>query len=509
MKIRRLKAMSSKSAALCVSVILACPSAAGAQSASQVVERYIKAIGGKQAVERITSTEVSGTLTSADGRSGVFTQQTRRPRLLLQSLSWGDARRRTGFNGRAAWRDDNPDEPRTLYGRPAARIRAEALYANTHLVAADEAIQFSITGREEVRGRAVIVVVALTAEGTKRTVSFDAASYLVVKDAQETEGGAEERFYDDYRPVNGVMEPHRIEWHRNGETLQIAVQRISHNTPIDAAVFDFLAAPAEPRLDADSVLSSARRNEERADSVLASYAYSVTTTSGRMDAQGVVTVMEGESYEMFHLGNRPVARRVKKRGGEPLSEAERKREDERINALVRDYERELKSGKVQPVLVRNTGANVIVRTPMLSPGWLPVHLRMSVFSNARREQLRGRRVIVLEFEPRRGAQARDDFERQAGVTAGALWIDEALQQMVRIETWFSDDHERVAEGTSIRVERILLNDEVWLPSHIELNFRQRFAFGNFSQWNNTIEYRDHKKFTVPTDSTIELPDAGR
>lgn len=38
--------------------------------ASKVIERYIDAIGGKNAVEKIVSTEVSGSIHAADGRSG-------------------------------------------------------------------------------------------------------------------------------------------------------------------------------------------------------------------------------------------------------------------------------------------------------------------------------------------------------------------------------------------------------------------------------------------------------
>jgi hypothetical protein len=62
---------------LCVSVVITgSPIAAQAQSASTVIERHINAIGGKKAIEQIVSTDVSGRVSSADGRSGVFTQRT-------------------------------------------------------------------------------------------------------------------------------------------------------------------------------------------------------------------------------------------------------------------------------------------------------------------------------------------------------------------------------------------------------------------------------------------------
>ena len=87
--------MNAKPAVLCLSVlIVSCPPSAQAQSASKVIERCIDAIGGKSAVEKIISTEMSGSTSAADGRSGVFVQRTRRPDLFVMNVSMGDVRER-------------------------------------------------------------------------------------------------------------------------------------------------------------------------------------------------------------------------------------------------------------------------------------------------------------------------------------------------------------------------------------------------------------------------------
>jgi hypothetical protein len=337
--------MSVKATAMWMSlVIVVCPIAAQAQSANQVIERYINAIGGKKALEAIVSTDVSGSVSSADGRSGVFIQRTTRPHLLYVSLSWGDSRWSTGFNGRAAWQDDRVDGVRTLYGQAASLVRAEASYANTHFLQPDSSTQVSVVGRDLVRGHSVIVLVALSPESLKRRLFFDAESYLLVKDEQQTETGMDERFFDDYRRVDSVIEPHRIEWHRNGETLRIAVERIAHNAPLDRGMFDVPMPPAEPPLEIDAVLSAAARTEQRTQPVPASYTYTSTSTTVRFEQDGV-TQEEGTSSEIFNVGGRMVTRLVKKRGGQELSEAERRREDDRVNKLVLEYERQRLSGE--------------------------------------------------------------------------------------------------------------------------------------------------------------------
>jgi hypothetical protein len=220
--------MSPKSVALCVAVVAGVfPTTVQAQSASKVIERHIEAIGGEKAVEKIVSTELSGRVRSSDGRSGVFTQRTKRPLLFSVNLAWGDSRWRAGFNGRSAWQEDGVDGLRTLYGEDASRVRAEARYANTRLSMPEKVNRVSVMGRDEVRGRPVIILVALMPDGMKRTLFFDANSYLLVKDEQQTDAGVEERFYDDYRPVDQIVEPHRIEWHRGTETYRIDVERVT------------------------------------------------------------------------------------------------------------------------------------------------------------------------------------------------------------------------------------------------------------------------------------------
>jgi hypothetical protein len=496
-----------KRAALCVAVFAgSVPAAAEAQSARQILDRHIMAIGGRSAIEKIASAEVSGTVTAPDGLSGGFIQRTAGPHRLHVSLSWGGAWWRTGFNGRSAWQDDSVEGWQTLYGPPASRVRAEASYASRHFLASADDFEMSVAGRDQVRDRAVFVLVAVTPDGTARKLFFDIDSYLLVKDEQQTDAGTEERFFDDYRRVDQVMEPHRIEWQRNGETFRIAVDRVLHNASFDESLVDVPVTSAEAVPSVEAVLAAAARQEQQADQRLTSYVYSMTTASGRVDEQGRVTLGEGASYETFHLGGRPVTKLVKKRGGEALSEAERRQEDERVNAIIKEYERERLSGRpARRAPQQSSGGAGILRTPLLSANWFPAFQRMCAFSRIRRERVGGRPAFVVEFQPRPDARPQTDFERQASRTAGALWIDEATQHVMRMESYLRDDYERTTRGSSLRIERTILDDEVWLPSRAELRFRQDFAFGSRSQWVNTLQYWDYRKFGVETDSNIALP----
>jgi outer membrane lipoprotein-sorting protein len=494
-------------AALLLLSLVISPIAAEAQSARKIIERHIDAIGGKKAVERIVSAEMSGSIRTGSGQSGDFVQKTKRPNLLYISMSWGDSRWSTGFNGRAAWHADGIDGLRTLYGHAASRVRAEAVYATTRLVVSEKFSQVFLAQRDQVRGHPVTVLVAFTPDGMKRTLSFDAQTHLLVKDELQTDAGLEERFFDDYRRVGQVMEPHRIEWHRNGETFRIDVERVVHNETIDGATFDVPAPSLEPPLDTDAVLSAAARNEQRAGALANPYAYRQTTTHGRIDEDGRVTEEEGRTYEIVHLAGGVVARLIRNRG-QALSEAEQRREDERVSSSVRALERQGGSGQPGPrtPIERGGSGSIIIWGPLGSA--FPAYLRMSDFSNIRRERLLGRPVIVVEFQPKRGARPNGDLERQASKLAGTLWIDEASEHVIRIESYFSDDHNRNVRGSSVRMDRVLI-DDAWLPSRFEMSVRRDGAFGRFWNSRSAVHSSDHRKFDVETDFTVTLPDAGR
>src|SRR5258708_35283225 len=75
--------------------------------------------------------------------------------------------------------------------------------------------------------------------GVKRHVFFDAQTHLIVKEAAIVGGVDEQILYDDYRSVNGLKIPYKIELHRGTETYDITVTRAEVNGAAGEPVFDF------------------------------------------------------------------------------------------------------------------------------------------------------------------------------------------------------------------------------------------------------------------------------
>jgi hypothetical protein len=309
------------------------------------------------------------------------------------------------------------------------------------------------------------------------------------------------------------MEPHRIEWRRDGEVFSIVLERITHNAPVGKDAFDLPPDKVEGGLDVEGLLSAAAEAERRADGQRTAYAYTQSMFVRTIDQQGRTTERSGSAFEIFHLGGRAVGRQIRKVDGTTLSEAERRREDRRVGDIVRAYER-AGSGAlprredidVSSFALRGLGGSLVLRVPVITTGWLPAYRRMSEFSSVRRERVGTRTAVVMDFQPKGGVAASGDVERQAIRMAGTLWIDEASQQLIRLESHFIDDYESVVTGSSIWVEQTLVNGEVWLPSRVETNVRRSLAFGALAQPLATVLFTGHKKFGVETDAAIALPD---
>jgi len=119
-------------AALCV---VADASLRGQQSAplppaSDLVARYVRAIGGEAALRRITSIHARGTFEIVGtGISGTLEMLSARPAKALVKVQLpGDARVETGFDGKVGWEIDPQRGPAVLASRRLSEVADDAWF---------------------------------------------------------------------------------------------------------------------------------------------------------------------------------------------------------------------------------------------------------------------------------------------------------------------------------------------------------------------------------------------
>ncbi len=488
-----------------------------AQSAESIIERHIKALGGKKALQAIASVRITGSVTrnGAASQPGDFLWQTRAPGSFYVETRIGEAHRIEACNGKSGWVEDTDGGLRTLTGREQARARAAALYRNDHFLNyKKQKTKVQLLGRETLAGRPVAVVEMTTYTGLQRKAYFDVENYLLLKDEAEREGGREEIFFGDYRAVNGVKEPHRITIRRGAETLDVVVREVTHNGDVAASLFDFPNRSARPLPDLGALLIALAKNQKKIDEIREDYTYTSKETEIEIDGKGNIKQKSEEEYEVFFVQGWEVKKLIKKEG-RLLNESEQRKEQERVEKLIREAEKNKKERDAR-VAKREAAAKKRAEagTAEEDDGNFGISdfLRVCQLVHPRRERFSGREVIVFEFEPRPGYKARNRAESIAQKLVGVMWVDEDAQEVVRAEARTTDSIRvggglvaSLGKGAEFVFEQDRINNEIWLPRYTEVNLSARVLLVAGMKVHRTEHFSDYKKFRIETKQEIKTP----
>jgi len=481
-------------------------------SAAKVIERYKKAVGGN-ALKRVKSTLLTGSVKTSDGTTGRFTYQASAPESWRVDIDAGELKSSECFNGKSAWRLDGRGL-RTLLGDEAKRLRLEAVIVNSHLqdlsryrVAPQVPAKTSLDGRDALR-------IEFVKDSASTRLFFDAKSNLISKQERDTGDGLEEIFFSDYRAIDGVMEPFAIRLRRGASEIFITIDRVTHNT-VDQTAFRYPQIDGAPPLpDLETLMKAIVANQEQIEDLREKYTFRELETDREVDDKGRIKEKEARAYEVTPIAGRFV-RRLVSRNGKELSKDEQEKEDRFVQKHVemalkakeqrkqraeerkqREEERERRGKNEKDDQDEN-------RMTILS------FLKLSEVTSMRRERFRGHEVIAFDFEPKKNVKTRNRGEALVSKLIGTMWVDEAAQQIVRVEARLSDSFKigggllaSLSSQSAVVMEQEKVNGEVWMPSYAEANLAARiFLVAKFSR-NVVTRYSDYKK--VQIDSQYEL-----
>ncbi|HSD66871.1 MAG TPA: hypothetical protein VLF95_09230 [Vicinamibacteria bacterium] len=231
-------------------------SALPAQTVDDVVRRYLEARGGLARLRAVRSLRLSGTM-ELPGVSAPFVLELKRPGKMRTEFTVEGRRSIRAWDGRTAWEQlPLPGEPpRLMDPEEAAEARAQADVDLSPLVdAAAKGFTVELEGRDRLPGGDTWKLVVRGRDGPPRTMHLDTRSHLVVEtiDRRMVEGREVEFVTEigDYRPVGGLVFPHRMEVGPKGspERQRLVVRSIEIDPPLDDARFakpgGFPAAPS-------------------------------------------------------------------------------------------------------------------------------------------------------------------------------------------------------------------------------------------------------------------------
>jgi hypothetical protein len=491
-------------AVFCLTVFAA---GASAQDPQKIVEQYIKAVGGSKALSKARTLTIEGTFQTPNGKAGTYTLDTRLPNRYYSELVVGDTSLIEAYNGKSAWNRTASGELATLVGADGSQLEAAGQYYNSHLVDAKKnKIGLGFAGFSKVRGRDALEIEVTTVSGVKRHVFFDTQTHLILKEAATVGGIDELILYDDYRVVNGLKIPYKIELHRGTETYDIVVTRAEVNGAVGERVFDFPKKSQVQLPDLKALFKEIDENQKAIDKLKENYAGTRSEEETEFDKTGKINKRELHEYTFFYLSGQEVSTLVKK-DGKPLSEEDQKKENEKVQKEIQDIQKreakkEAKEEKAKEEGKEKKDDDVGIET----------FLRACQFVNPRRERFRGQDVLVFDFEPNPEFKAHKLVEKVVHELAGVVWIDEKAHDVARLEAYFVGDFRfgggviaNLQKGTSFVFEQAYINNEVWLPTYEEAHVGVRVLLVKAFKVNEVTRYSDYKKFSVESIGTIGKP----
>jgi hypothetical protein len=487
--------------------LIVLPAAARGQEAGKIVDQYVKAAGGSKALTKIQTLVLEGVFAASDGKTGTYTLETKLPNRYYSELLAGERNLIEAYNGKSAWRRNAAGELSTLIGPEGMQVEAAAQFYNSRLVNPKKSkIAVAFVGHAQVRGSDALQCELTTATGMKRQVFFDPQTHLIVKEAATVGGVEEEILYADYRTVDGVKLPHKIELLRGSDNYDIEVTRAAINGTIGERVFDFPIKSQVKLPDLKTLFKEIDDNQKAIDKIKENYTGTRAVEQTEFDSEGRVKKRETTEHTFFYLNGEEISTLVQK-DGKPLSGEEQKKENERARKRIEELQKREAKKEAKEEKAKKAGKSKDDDEPGIE-----LFLRACQFVNPRRERFRGQDVLVFDFEPNPEFKPHKLAEKVVQKLAGVVWIDEKAHDVARLEAYFVGDMKfaggllvNLQKGTSFVMEQAFVNNEVWLPTYEEAHVGVRVLLVKGIKVNEVTRYSDYKKFDVETLSTIAKP----
>ncbi len=217
-------------------------------AAGQLIDKYVQAIGGASAIDKISSRVMKGTI-DFGGKSLPIDIYAKDPdeRISLTHMAEGDSV--TAFNGHEGWLGMQGHQLREMHG---SDLEGAAIDADLHLASHLKQMfsQMEVRESKKIDNHATYEVVGQREGKPPIQLYFDQQSGLLVRLVRygETALGwlPTQIDYADYREVDGVKVPYRWTLARPSGRFTIQIAELKQNVPVDAAKFVEPTMPQEP-----------------------------------------------------------------------------------------------------------------------------------------------------------------------------------------------------------------------------------------------------------------------
>jgi len=217
--------------------------AAALPTTEEVLDKYVKALGGKEACLKLNTRIVKGTFLieamNASGSVEAFTKAPNKNATIITIEGFGTIN--SVFDGSKGWSNDPFTGFRELTGAELAATKRESdFYPMLNFT--KNFAKLVVKGSEKVGSSETYVLEATPAEGGPEKFYFDVKTGLLIRHDAERESPqgkmAFERYYEDYKPVDGVNFPHTLKQVTPMFAVTTKFTEVKTNTEIEESKFN-------------------------------------------------------------------------------------------------------------------------------------------------------------------------------------------------------------------------------------------------------------------------------
>lgn len=234
-----------------VTLMLLSATPAIAQTADEIVEKHLAAIGGREALGRIRTRVSTGTVTVTTpvgdlaGTVDAFATAPDKSRTLVKvdvtALGAGIVTNDQRFDGTTGYVIDSLNGDRDITGTQLDALKNNG-FPTAWLDYKTRGHAVALSGKEMLGARPVFVLEVTPKAGPKMRSWIDAETFMILKTSVTVDApavGPVEQImeFDDYRTVDGVKVPFLVKSINSLQTVTGVLTDVKHNVEIDEASF--------------------------------------------------------------------------------------------------------------------------------------------------------------------------------------------------------------------------------------------------------------------------------
>lgn len=235
--------------------------AAWAQTADEIIEKHLQAIGGRDKLKAVQNERITGKMVMGQGMEAPFTMEMARPNKMRMEFTVQGMTGIQAFDGKTGWSVMpfmGKTEPEAMPDEDVKRMEEQADIDGLLLDYKDKGRQVEYVGKEDLEGTPVHKLKVTQKNGDVVFVYIDAEQFLQLKQSGKTKiRGQEvesETTFGDFKTVEGLVFPHSIEQKAQGMPagMVMTISKVEVNPGLADGRFTMPAAekketPAPPK----------------------------------------------------------------------------------------------------------------------------------------------------------------------------------------------------------------------------------------------------------------------